>query len=375
MAEPKTAERLAARRGARPGTLLAGVVALAALAAAGCSGSSSPQAAHDVSNTARAHTSGAPTSGSAGGKSAAASATPTPTGGSATPADCPAAQATYASCGFPTAKDTGWASAGTTSLRNVTSPAPTGQGNAYVTEVKQNGAVINGINLTGSLDVWANNVTIENSTITTRNWWGINQRGGHHGLKIVHCTIIGVVGKGLDRGGEDYGISNNGTAMEAAYNNIYGFGEGITAGKGYFHDNYVHNLQSYVPIGSNAHQHTNGFIDSGGSGIDIVHNTFLNWMPPRAGGSSGLMLANDSGPVTNATVEDNWIAGGSYCLYPGAAGSKNVVISGNFFSTEYFHQCGYFGLDDVLHWVRGNGDVWHKNIWANGSQAGQEVNP
>jgi hypothetical protein len=164
--------------------------------------------------------------------------------------------------------------------------------------------------------------------------------------------------------------------MEVAHNNIYGFGEGITSGEGYFHDNYVHSLQSYIPIGSHSYQHTNALIDSGGSGIRVVHNTFLNWMPPRAGGSSSLMLAYDSAPVTNATVEDNWLAGGAYCLYPGGVtGSKNIVIKGNFFSTEYFPGCGFYGLNASTHWHYGNGDVWSQNVWANGRNAGRPVNP
>jgi len=29
---------------------------------------------------------------------------------------------------------------------------------------------------------------------------------------------------------------NDGGQMEVAHNNIYGFGEGITSGEGYFHD-------------------------------------------------------------------------------------------------------------------------------------------
>jgi len=45
----------------------------------------------------------------------------------------------------------------------MNSPDPTGDGAGTVTEITQNGTIINGVNLTGSIDVWANNVTIENS--------------------------------------------------------------------------------------------------------------------------------------------------------------------------------------------------------------------
>ena len=371
-----------ARYGRRRAAVLLGVVAAAAITAAGCSSPSTSSQVTAVTGAPPAASASA--SGPAGGEPAAATASPTATATSpASPSSspvpqppCPSARATYASCGFPTARNTGWASAGTTSLKNVTSPGPSGVGSSYSTEIRTNGAVISGINLTGSLDVYANNVTIKNCRITTRNWFGINQRKGYSGLKIFNCTITGVKGKGLDHGGEDYGISDDGGQMEVAHNNIYGFGEGITSGQGYFHDNYVHSLQSYIPLGSKSYQHTNALIDSGGSGIRVVHNTFLNWMPPRAGGSSSLMLAYDSAPVTNATIQDNWLAGGAYCLYPGGVtGSKNIVITGNFFSTEIFAGCGYYGLNASTHWHYGNGDVWRKNVWANGSHAGRTVNP
>lgn len=371
-----------ARYGRRRAAALLGVVATAAITAAGCSSSSTSSQVTAVTGAPPATSASA--SGPAGGEPAAATATPTgtatspasPSSSPVPPAPCPSTRATYASCGFPTARTTGWASAGTTSLKNVTSPGPSGVGSSYSTEIRTNGAVISGINLTGSLDVYANNVTIKNCRINTRNWFGINQRKGYSGLKIFNCTIVGVKGKGLDHGGEDYGISDDGGQMEVAHNNIYGFGEGITSGQGYFHDNYVHSLQSYIPLGSKSYQHTNALIDSGGSGIRVVHNTFLNWMPPRAGGSSSLMLAYDSAPVTNATIQDNWLAGGAYCLYPGGVtGSKNIVITGNFFSTEIFPGCGYYGLNAATHWHYGHGDVWRKNVWANGSHAGRTVNP
>ena len=370
-----------ARPGRRPGMVLLGTVTLAALAAAGCS-SPSPSSQVTAASAASSPTAASADASPGGGQPAAATATPTPSPSpspsatTAPAAPCPSAKATYASCGFPTASTTGWASAGTTSLRNVTSPGPSGQGSAYSTEIRTSGAVISGINLTGSLDVYANNVTIKNCKITTRNWFGINQRNGYHGLKIFNCTIIGVPGKGLDHGGEDYGISDDGGYMEVAHNNIYGFGEGITSGEGYFHDNYVHSLQSYIPIGSHSYQHTNALIDSGGSGIRIVHNTFLNWMAPRAGGSSSLMLAYDSAPVTHATVQDNWLAGGAYCLYPGGVtGSNHIVIKGNLFSNEFFPGCGFYGLNASTHWHYGNGDVWSGNVWANGRHAGRAVTP
>ena len=81
MAESTTARRPATqpgRRDRRPGSLLLGIVALAALAAAGCS-SGTPSAQGTESPVSHGTSASAKATGSAGGKSAAASATPTPT--------------------------------------------------------------------------------------------------------------------------------------------------------------------------------------------------------------------------------------------------------------------------------------------------------
>ena len=58
-------------------------------------------------------------------------------------------------------------------------------------------------------------------------------------------------------------------------------------------------------------------------------------------------------------------------LYPGGVtGSKNIVVKGNFFSTEFFAGCGFYGLNASTHWHYGHGDVWSGNVWANGRNAG-----
>jgi hypothetical protein len=75
---------------------------------------------------------------------------------------------------WPDCTDTG-VPAGQT-LTNVNSPVLSGQGNSTVTNITQNGTVINGANLAGSIDVWANNVTIENSRINADSWWGLDIR-------------------------------------------------------------------------------------------------------------------------------------------------------------------------------------------------------
>lgn len=275
---------------------------------------------------------------------------------------------------WPDCTDTGMP-AGTAS-RPMNSPGPTGDGNKISTEITQSGTVINGVDLTGSIDVWANNVTIENSVIRSSNWWGINQRSGYHGLRVLHCTIVGLPGQGPDNGYEDYAVSSAGGYIEVGWSNISGFGDAISLGTGYIHDNFVHDLAAFIPAGSSTYEHDDAFISDGGSGLTIEHNTFLDQVPITEGASSSVGLYDDSSPVASATVEDNFLAGGSFALYPGGGpSSQNIVITGNVFSTMYWPGSGYYGPVASSYWHYGSGNSWADNTWADGPKAGHEVLP
>ncbi len=289
---------------------------------------------------------------------------------------------TAASCGGPdfTVGRRSWPDCANTgvpariALRPMTSPSPTGKGNRYVTEITANGTVINGVNLTGSFDVWANNVTIENSRITTTNWWGINLRHGYTGLRVLHDTIIGVPGKGIDNGGEDYGVSSSGGTIEVAWTNISEVGEGLSMDRGYILDNYVHNLQAFVPQGGSGYEHTDDVISDGGSGLTIKHNTLLNQLPADRGASASIGLYADSGPPSDDVVEDNFLAGGAYVIYPGGpSGTHRILVEDNAFSTMYWRRSGIYGPVSADYWRWGAGNVWSGNFFVSGSKRGRQV--
>jgi hypothetical protein len=275
---------------------------------------------------------------------------------------------------WPDCADTG-VPAGT-SLRSVTSPEPTGKGDSDVTEITTNGAVIDGVNLSGSFDVWADNVTIENSRITTTNWWGINLRQGYTGLRVLHDTIVGVSGQGIDNGGEDYGVSSSGGYVEVGWTDISEVGEGISMDSGYVHDSYIHDLQAFVPQDAPDYEHTDDIISDGGSGLTVEHNTLLNQLPADLGASASVGLYADSGPPSDDVVEDNFVAGGAYAIYPGGpSGTHGIDIEDNVFSTMYWPGGGIYGPVPGSYWDTGGGNVWAGNLFAAGSTAGREVKP
>ncbi|WP_433180430.1 hypothetical protein [Actinoallomurus sp. CA-150999] len=264
--------------------------------------------------------------------------------------------------GFPNARNTG-VPAGT-HLKSHT-------GNLTI---RKDGTVIKGWKLHGSLDIYAKNVTIVDSEITSANWWGVNLRGSGTGLRVLHSTITGVKGKGPDNGGEDYAVSNMGSGtVEVGFDNVSKFGDALSMGHGQIHDNYVHGLQAFRNL-SHTYQHTDAVISDGSDkrGLVVRHNTLLNWMPASKGASAAVGLFADDGPVTNTVIDHNLIAGGAYALYAGGAGSAKVKITNNLFSTRYWPKCGYYG--PVAYWnPKGAGNVWSGNKWADGPRAGRAV--
>jgi hypothetical protein len=257
-------------------------------------------------------------------------------------------------CGFPSALTTGF---GSTSLRVHTGDM----------EIHQNGMVISGWDLHGALDIWANDVTIEDSRITSSTWWGVNLRTGYTGLKVLHCQITAVPGQGPDAGGEDYAVSNGGDGtLEVGWNDISVFGDALSTGNGFLHDNYVHDIVPFVNQ-SGTYEHTDAVISDGSdpAGLTIQHNTLLNPVGATKGASAAVGLFADDGPVTNTTVDDNWIGGGAYALYGGGTGSTDVRITGNVFSTEYWPAGGIYG--PATAWdPQGAGNTWQDNAFADG---------
>lgn len=261
---------------------------------------------------------------------------------------------TFHVCGFP--------DAGSTGPRLSMKPHHTG-----ALTVNTDGMVISRWDITGSLDIYANNVTVIDSRVTSDNWWGINLRSGFSGLRILHTTISAVPGKGPDNGGVDYAVSNMGTStIEVGWCDVSIFGDALSMGQGNLHDNYVHDVTPFKNLGGEW-QHTNAVISDGGNtgGLTIRHNTLLNPTPLQHGASGSIGLFADTGSVVNVTVRDNWLAGGAYALYAGGEGASGIKVTGNIFSTQYHPGSGGYG--PVAAWNKGgSGNVWSENYMSDG---------
>ena len=284
---------------------------------------------------------------------APSSAAPSPSATATKPA-IPGHCATPAACGFPDASSTG------PRVKSFSQHS----GNI---EIHTDGQVISGWDLHGALDIYANNVTVIDSRITSATWWGVYLRQGYGGLKVLHSTIVGSSTLGPDNGGTDYGVSNSASGpLEVGWCDISQFGADVSTGHGDVHDNYTHNQANFINLG---HEwvHTDSII-SGGSdtgGLVVRHNTLINQTPFDKGASASVGLFPDDGPVANTTVDDNWLAGGAYAFYGGDAGASNIKVTNNVFSTEISPNGGYYGF--VAHWnATGSGNVFSGNRTSDG---------
>ncbi|WP_369029973.1 hypothetical protein [Streptomyces adonidis] len=285
--------------------------------------------------------------------------TPKPTA-TATSGGAPETPVARSNCASP--GDCGFPDAGSTGPRIALKPKKAGYW-----AVRTDGLVIRGQDITGSLDIYADNVTVIDSKITSDNWWGINLRPGYSGLKVLHSEITAVPGKGPDNGGVDYAVSNMGTSsIEVGWCDVSVFGDALAMGQGNLHDNYVHDLAPFINLGGEW-QHTNTVISGGGNTGHLIirHNTLLNPTSLKQGASGSIGLFADTGVVRNVTVENNWIAGGAYALYGGSTGATGIRVTDNIFSTEYHPASGGYGV--VAHWNAGGaGNVWRDNRMSDG---------
>lgn len=190
---------------------------------------------------------------------------------------------TYNGTVYPDATNTG-VPAGTTLTPHI--------GDLVVTTA---GAVISGLDITGSVIIKAPNVTVENCKITSTDFAVVSIYDGITGTTIQNCTISGT---GAGPQGQN-GIGGSGTFLN---NNIYGTENGInvegsnTVIKG----NYIHDLNDSAGTAG----HYDGIqVDGGFNNVTISQNTVIGR------DTSCIFICNDFGPMDNIVVDRNLLLG------------------------------------------------------------------
>jgi hypothetical protein len=248
----------------------------------------------------------------------------------------------------PVAKDGGAADVVETS-ENGTWPDETNTGVPASVTLKPSGsvvvsirgAVVANLDVLGSVEINAADVTLMNSRMRNAGYDVIRIKAGISGVTIQDCEIDGV---GTDNDGSN-GIHGSGTFLR---NNIKNVENGITLdGSATIRDNYIHDLRA-----SGAPHYDGIQIDGGISNVAIIHNTVVN----LNGQTSAVMIDNYFGPISNIQVENNRLVGGGYTVYSDGQ-FRDAPISGVAFINNRLRK-GYWGYHSFVK----NAPVWRGNV-------------
>ncbi|RYV49388.1 right-handed parallel beta-helix repeat-containing protein [Pengzhenrongella frigida] len=179
--------------------------------------------------------------------------------------------------------------------------------------ITQPGAVIDSLEITGTVVVAADNVTIKNSRINNTGSIAIKNEGEN--LLVVDTEIDG-------QGGGIPAIAFNSYTLLRV--NIHDVGEGprIAGGDVTIEDSYVHHL---VQVDGN---HTDVIQAVGGSNIVIRGNNLLAYNPDTGKkGNAAFMFGEDDNPLRDCLVEDNYMNGGNYTVNGGGGGTEGAACT------------------------------------------------
>jgi polygalacturonase len=217
--------------------------------------------------------------------------------------------------------------------------------------------VFENVDLSGTVQVRANGVTIRNVRITSNDYWPLRSVSGT-GLVIEDVTVVAGPKS-------QAGIAVDDATIRRV--DVSGGPDGLKLGSNVVLEaSYIHDLAVF------SGSHNDGVELSGTTNIRIIGNTILN----QADQTSALFIGGNSSPTSDITVASNLFAGGGYTVYgpegdPGVGPSSDVVVTNNRFSTRFYAKGGYFG--PLAHWESGNGNQWSGNAWVDGPSAGTVI--
>jgi hypothetical protein len=238
-----------------------------------------------------------------------------------------------------TASPAGFPNASTTGVPAGVTLTPSGS-----ITITQDGTVIDGLEITGTVTVNANNVTIRRTLI--KNTGSIPVRVNGKGLVMEDSEIDG------QGGGNPAVAYSNYTLLRV---NIHDVAEGprISGGNVTIEASYIHNL---LQVGSN---HTDAVQSTGGSNIILRGNT-IQVNNPQTGsyGNAAFQFGEEDSPIRACTVDGNLFDGGNYTINGGGGGTTGAACT--FLNNQF--------QSDFRYGPRGNlgpNTVWDAatNVW------------
>jgi hypothetical protein len=209
--------------------------------------------------------------------------------------------------------------------------------------VTEDGAVIENLEIRGTLRIQAFNVTVRNVWVYTTASWTVHVASGSatfENMEIGHPGFIG-----------ERGIGGSNITARDLY--IHDVEDGIKLGSNSFYDRIVvEHLDS-----PNESPHGDALQADGGAMNSTVQNSVLDSTGPMGLGNSAVILKSDLGPIANITMTGNYFNGGNYTIFVRDGGygmPSGVAFNGNRFGSE--SRYGLLSTDGEVGWV--------SNVWA-----------
>lgn len=227
------------------------------------------------------------------------------------------------------------------------------------------GAILDSLDISSTVNVFADNVTIRRSRINGSGYYVVKTYDGVTYFKNLTITDSELDGQGVLADTSIAVMATDGAQI--LRDNIHGMTSSgpRLASNETVRDSWIHDFV----CGPGIHQ-AGMSANDGGSNITVRHNT-LDINTTDAGCASfAFELALDFGYYTNVVVDNNLLNGGAYCTQAGIIAPQNqysglstkIQYTNNSFGTKYRPQCGEYG--PVSEWGVTSGNVWAGNVWA-----------
>ena len=217
------------------------------------------------------------------------------------------------------------------------------------------GETINAMAVSGTVEIAADNVTLENSDIANASGccWAVVVDPGVSGTVIKNDTIHGTDNQSGSLSMSVYNESDSSLTIDhvQTFNADRIVEGGGTVTNSYCLDNANINGEHYDCIYANGSQN-----------ITALHDTLLN-----AHGQTAAIFIDDWQGITSTTdIENSILAGGGYTLYGGGTERTGLItVKNNRFSRLYWPNSGQYGWDAYF---PANHTVWSGNVWDDTNQ-------
>lgn len=245
----------------------------------------------------------------------------------------------------PTPQSTGWAASGIEKLTPYKGPLM----------ITKSGTVLDGVDITGSLVIAANNVTIRRSRIRSETtWYAVRQYSEFHGLKLQYVEVTN-----LPKAIPDMALSAGTNALlDHVY--IHGMQRGVFATSGMTISNSY--LDDFV---NNSDSHAQAILALGRANHVRILNNVLGCGTNMC--TAALSVFPEQGSNNDWIVDSNVLNGGAFAVYlgyspeSGESPNTNIRFTNNTFGTKYWANCGEYGA--VASWSNVPGNSWANNSW------------